>query len=108
MTSDRSEWTKLNTMQEVAAAQARGDEINSLACNRGWIEWEGTWWASDNLFRSRSRPKKKTKTVVLREALRKHNDYYWTEFCTEEFDPAFPYSFVKWTCAKPREIEVEE
>lgn len=51
-----TEWTDLPTLQDVAAAQARGDEIHCFAAV--WERWGGDWWDADAQFRSR--PKQKT------------------------------------------------
>lgn len=53
-----TEWTDLTTLQDVAAAQARGDEIEWERFDRVWAQWNGMVWASDVQYRSR--PKQKT------------------------------------------------
>lgn len=61
-----TEWTELKTLQDVAAAQARGDEIQVYGVAT-WVPFEGKQWFASSDYRSR--PAKKTKTIVLREAL---------------------------------------
>lgn len=51
-----TEWKRLNTFQEVAAAIDRGDEINYFYAT--WNHWNGEAWHRGTSYRSR--PKQKT------------------------------------------------
>ncbi len=65
-----TEWVELKTLQEVASAQARGDEIevgHKYDDIIYWKLWGGLEWTK--CYKYRSRPRKQTKTVVVREYL---------------------------------------
>ncbi len=87
------EWRDLPTIQEVAAAQAAGDEIHRDA-GTGFMGWDGTYWASNWKFRSRPR-KPATKTIVLRRALLNGNGEY-TATAFSDFDWSENEYFVMW------------
>lgn len=100
-----NEWTELKTLQEVAAAQERGDEIEIRTKYVGWSQWMGYEW--QHTWKFRSRPQKKVKKIVLREALMRNatTDYFWTQWYSEQPNGI---NFVRWLDSEPREIEVEE
>lgn len=101
-----NDWAELKTLQDVAAAQARGDEIEISLHGNQWQLWGGWYWGNDRFFRSR--PKKKTKTIVLREALFNIGaGVYKTEWTTDEREQRSVH-FVRWLDTPAREIEVEE
>lgn len=106
-----TEWTELKTLQEVAAAQARGDEIEYIS-DAGNLKyekfkpWDGRGWYATYEFRSR--PRKKTKTIVLREALfNLGNGIYKTEWTTAPREQSSVH-FVHWLDTPAREVEVED
>ncbi len=97
-----SEWRGLKTMQEVAAAQVAGDEIE---CDdgSGWCAWDATIWYHDSKYRARP----KAETVTLRKAL--FNDEQFGEFayeCTEKHANSRP-GFIRWL-GDPVAYEVEK
>ena len=57
-----TEWTELNTLQDVAKAQADGWEIEYRhMAKEGWNPWSKTWWQEDSFYRVRPRqPKMET------------------------------------------------
>ena len=62
MTTD---WRQLKTLEDVAAAQANGEEIEYLRQmfdrSDGWYAWGGDKWTSGVMYRARPRqPKMKT------------------------------------------------
>lgn len=61
-----TDWKELKTLQEVAQAQKDGLEIECYRDGR-WEKWVEVFW--DSCWKFRARPRKKTKQVVLREAL---------------------------------------
>ncbi len=84
-----NEWRDLPTMQDVAAAQAAGDEITVRSDERStWLPWVGNCWREDLNYRARPR-KPATKTVVLRRALIVDGDGKHCPTCGE-------YDFSKW------------
>ena len=98
-----SEWKELKTLQDVAAAQAAGEEIYKLiSLPRTYAKWNGRMWSNLEIYRSR--PRKKVKQIVLREALMQVNGCYWTTWTSDDIDP----TFVKWLDTPERIIEVEE
>lgn len=104
-----TEWKNLTTLQEVAAAQAAGEEIEYLADAGNYKyekfrPWDGGNWL--NTYEYRSRPKPRTKKVVLRKAVFKRNDSYWTGWYSDE--ELFGNGFVCWLDAPAKEIEVPE
>lgn len=102
-----SEWTELKTLQEIAAAQARGDEIEFYdAASCIWHSWSGVAWYGTKSYRSR--PKKKTKVVVLREGLFCYRKVEYFTRWTSDFITGRDEFFVRWLDTPPREIEVEE
>jgi len=56
-----TEWTELKTLQEVAEAQSRGDEIEVSCIGSKWEPWTSLHWHAIYLYRSR--PRKKTKLM---------------------------------------------
>ncbi len=90
-----SEWRELKTLQEVAAAQAAGDEIRVKEAMFGWKEWNGSKWSDVSEYRSRARPK--AETVTLRKALFDDADQWGVcaYECTEEHARLRP-NFVCW------------
>jgi hypothetical protein len=98
-----SEWKELKTLQEVAAAQADGEEIECDFDGIGWRFWLGEDWKDS--WRFRSRPRKKVKQVVLREALFRSSEKYWTSWV--ESEKTF-CNFVRWLDTPERIVEVEE
>ncbi len=105
VTHKTEHWVPLLTLQDVAAAQARGDEIEVYPeTYEEWMRWHAGSWNSESRYRSR--PRKKTKTIVLREALRANGSgFYWTEWCSDGHTPS---GLIKWLDTPAREIEVEE
>lgn len=100
------DWTELKTLQDVAAAQARGDEIRFYAGDSAWEIWEAEVWCDDIKYRSRP-VKPKTKTVVMREAVfRSMGRDYYTLWSSAK-DCAMDH-FVCWIDTPAREIEVPE
>lgn len=100
-----TEWKELKTLQEVAAAQAAGEEIQvNYYDSVGWHVWDGFCWKDQ--WKYRSRPKPRTKKIVLREALRATENFYWTAWYSEGTD--FERGFVRWLDTPAREIEVPE
>ena len=102
-----TEWTELRNLQDVAAAQARGDEIEykfnpAVEEWYPWVDklgWAKTWFL-------RSRPRKRTKTIVIREWLSLLHGCY-TYFWTSESDASKSSSFIRWT-GNERTEEVPE
>lgn len=104
-----TEWKELKTLQDVAAAQAAGEEIEWRDLGADWRSWNGATWYVKAEFRSR--PKKRTKTIVLREALLASSGTgeitYYTMWATEAYFKNCQ-TFVRWLDTPAREIEVEE
>ena len=99
-----TEWTELKTLQDVAAAQARGDEIEvGLTDLIGWGCWNGEFWGKTCLYRSR--PRKQTKKIVLREALVTD---MMGNYLTTWIDTRADITVTKWLDTPERVIEVEE
>ena len=59
-----NEWRELKTLQDVAAAQAAGDEVEYLMGN-SWQLWGGSFWSSLGAFRARPRQPKMKKVKLL-------------------------------------------
>ena len=97
-----TEWTELKTLQDVAAAVDRDDEIEVLF-DADWEAWDTCYYASR---RYRSRPKKKVKQIVLREALMRSSYGYYTRWCTKDIET--PSFFIKWLDTPERIVEVDE
>jgi hypothetical protein len=100
-----SNWTELKTLQDIAAAHVRGDEIEVFGLDGDWVVWSGGSWCAGNPYRSR--PRKRTKTVVLREFLAAGpygRHYHWTD--TPKNVEHMEW-FVRWT-GNERIEEVEE
>jgi hypothetical protein len=97
------EWKDLPTLQDVAAAQAAGEEIELYyKFSETWHPWDGTIWEAQSKYRSR--PVLKTRTIVLREAVcRALQGPYWLSWFSEEPE----HVFVKWT-GNERTEEVPE
>lgn len=96
-----NEWRELKTLQEVAEAQKNGEEIEIKGAF-GWFEWSGSCWSDECAYRSR--PRKKTKTIVLREALILGPfGHYFIRWCSDCDD-----GLVRWLDTPPREIEVPD
>jgi hypothetical protein len=103
-----NEWVPLLTLQEVAAAQARGDEIETRVGNVwDWRPWYPECWDCKSNYRSRHR--KKTKTVVLCEALVAFKDSGWflVQGEKEAITDIYGNQGIKWLDTPAREIEVE-
>ncbi len=99
-----TEWRDLPTMADVAAAQAAGEEIEYSFSMAVWDKWNGEAWDAKAHFRSR--PRKQTKTIVLREALYfNEDDGYWVIW-TDSVDSENS-AFLKWLDTPAREIEVQ-
>lgn len=102
-----SEWKELKTLQEVAAAQVAGEEVECAKAHvetQGWYAWDGVAWYKGQLYRSR--PKKKVKTIVLREALFScGGDRFWTSWVSCNY---VEDGFVKWLDTPERIVEIEE
>lgn len=88
-----TEWRDLPTMQDVAAAQAAGEEIQVKTGSQGWGDWNGLFW--QDCYNFRSRPRKQTKTIVLRRALITQDGYY-TEVAASDLDYSASAKFVMW------------
>lgn len=102
-----TEWTELKDPEELFRQHKSGEyEIEyteSVACDFG--PWFGRQWHKD--FSYRSRPKKKTKTIVLREALMFGVDRtHWIDW--REINTNHGAGFVRWLDTPAREIEVED
>ena len=55
-----NEWRELKTLQDVATAQAAGDEIEVMRIgDLDYSEWRGIAWSVSWSFRARPRPKTK-------------------------------------------------
>ncbi len=96
ITNPTYEWRDLPTMQDVAAAQAAGDEIHvKVDGPKGaWFLWDGSCWLGDQKYRARPH-KPATKTVTLRRALLVKSDgTYGTLEGDEDFSKA--NNFVMW------------
>ncbi len=97
-----SEWKDCSSLKLLAEAQSRGDEIEYNTVGALWTRWDGDYWNSNYLFRCR--PKQpKMKKIVLREALCKNKECYWTQWATDDDD-----FFVCWLDTPSREIEVPD
>jgi hypothetical protein len=91
-----TEWRDLPTMADVAAAQAAGEEIevghkfDDLIYWRSWggLEWTKCW-------KYHSRPRKQTKTIVLRRALITQDGHY-TVAAASDLDYSAFANFVMW------------
>ncbi len=92
-----TEWCDLPTMQDVAAAQAAGDEITVRIDERSaWLSWVGNCWREDLNYRARPR-KPVTRVVVLRRALMREllsDNYYGTN--PTSIDYSSREGFVMW------------
>ncbi len=99
-----NEWRELKTLQEVAEAQKNGEEIERNY-GGGWKPWAGKAWDSGSCYHSR--PRKKTKTIVLREALMRNSiGGYWIDLRTTDAEAGT--FFIRWLDTPPREIEVPD
>lgn len=86
-----SEWRELKTLQEVAAAQANGDEIEVRLAG-AWVCWPRNKWRDDDEYRARP----KAETVTLRKALFSNDlGFKWSFDCNEGYAKA-EESFVCW------------
>jgi hypothetical protein len=86
------EYKPINNLQELAAAQAAGHEIEyRLYNNCVWCVWENKDWNITWKFRSRPRPTKRTVWVNLYKSPDEHAYYYSTQFLADEAaDPTNP------------------
>lgn len=102
------EWKELRSLQEVAAAQAAGEEIEYCQVAGSWTPWVGSYW--DCGWKFRSRPAMRTKKIVLREALffSDTTNLPFTLWCSDEFIPKNFGHFSRWLDTPAREIEVVE
>lgn len=86
----KTKWTDCSTLQELAAAQARGDEIDVYV--RGeWSIWDETVWNEREEYRCRP-AQPKIKTITLRKALLRDSDgrYYTSDgSCSRKSDRFF-------------------
>ena len=57
-----NEWRDLKTLQDIAAAQAAGDEIEYFLGGR-WKAWQGVTWNVCRQFRAR--PRQKTEKIKM-------------------------------------------
>jgi hypothetical protein len=102
------DWVPLLTLQDVAAAQARGDEIEVEHPREPLTIWVGKSWSANASYRSR--PRKKTKTIVLREALIDFKDSGWflVKGEKEAITRIYGGQVIKWLDTPAREFEIEE
>ncbi len=100
-----NEWRDLPTLPDVAAALTAGDEIQ-LRFNGAWVEWLGTSWRKDSLYRARPR-KPATKTIVLRRALVRNDAYDSESVLTTPDDISTDKRFICWLPGEET-YEVEE
>lgn len=101
MTTD---WRELRTIQEVAAAQANDEEIEHFgAISELWRPWDTKIWSGNGLYRSR--PRKQTKTVVLREGLMRSSSGYYTQWFEKRVEGAL--GFIQWLDTPERTVEVD-
>ena len=90
-----TEWRDLPTMADVAEAKKNEWEIEHSYNGIKWFSWQGCYWDADWKFRSR--PRKQTKTIVLRRALMRsppNDTYYATE--PTNYDHSLNIRFVMW------------
>lgn len=59
------EWKELNTIQDVAAAQAAGMEIELKIGAGHWLPWIGKHWSFDCDYRARPRKPKELVRIVF-------------------------------------------
>ncbi len=96
-----SEWKELKTLQDLAAAQAAGEEIEVRLARSVWERWAGVVWNSAMNYRSRP-AKPKTKKVKL-QAWFNGTDLFWKA----ELVGLIPSNWVR-VPAEDKEIEVPE
>ena len=91
-----NDWKDCSSLQDLAAAQARGDEIEIATLGGQWLSWVGHTWNCEWKFRCRP-AKPKTKTVVLREALMLYTvgGYTYVWYSTSEAESWG--TFIRWT-----------
>ncbi len=102
---EMSEWRELKTLQDVAAAQANGEEIQLLnVVSDNWEVWMQYAWHSTAKYRARP----KAETVTLRKALFDDADQWGVcaYECTEEHARLRP-NFVCWL-GEPVTYEVKK
>ncbi len=88
-----NEWRELKTLQEVAAAQAAGEEIECALGELGWRLWYGADWKDAWKFRARP----KAETVTLRKALiRYKNGCEVVLEGNEKYVESFRHTFIGW------------
>jgi hypothetical protein len=94
------EWKDLPTLQDVAAAQAAGDEIQWMgSLDMSYETWGGAMWAKSALYRSRPVPKtRKVKRLA-------YDDGYELFWRAETVTPTPTWRRVP---AEDKEIEVTE
>jgi hypothetical protein len=93
-----SEWEDLPTLQDVAAAQAAGEEIEIYSPSQGlWIYWEGVVWDSRHLYRSRPVPK--VRKVKMLAWFTNHNQLVWY---SEDED-----TLAGWKRVPAQDLEIE-
>ncbi len=97
------EWRELKTLQEVAAAQAAGEEVQVSSEGR-WAEAKLDMWHCRYLYRARP----KVKTVTLQKAMFDDKDQWGVcaYECTEEHARLRP-NFVCWI-GEPVTYEVKK
>jgi hypothetical protein len=100
-----SEWRELKTLQDVAEAQKNGEAVQTrYPDDDKWQEWAEVDWHGSRDYRSR--PEKKVKTVVLREALMRTYEEFSVVWCSEEYVKGHP-AFVRWLDTPERIVEVD-
>lgn len=99
-----SEWKVLKTLQEVAAAQAAGDEIQREV-DYGWERWNGAYWSS--MYNLRSRPKQ-NEVIQLRKGLfGSPSAGYDVRQCTEQYAEGCS-NFVQWLTSTETAVILEK
>ena len=99
-----SEWRELKTLQDVAAAQAAGDEIEVGSDHVGaawaWYKWDGEYWASDSPYRARPRQPKMKKLKMLCYLIGGRLDWFHNDYGSSDGWIRIP--------SEDKEIEVPE
>lgn len=91
-----TEWTELNTLQDVAKAQADGLEIE-VDTGPHWEEWKGTAWMNYMTYRARPRQPKMKKVRML----------CWTDGETLFWNADHLPVPGEWTHISTQDIEIE-
>ncbi len=69
-----TEWKDLPTLQDVAAAQAAGEEIE-MKYAADWKRWDGFQWSKNYFYRSRPVPK--TRKVKMLAWFNEYDSICW-------------------------------